>query len=57
MTHVVLAVGYGTDEDGNDYYICKNSWGFDFGEDGYFKIVRNQGSTCGIASYASFPII
>lgn len=52
--HVVLAVGYGSNDDG-DYYIIKNNWGSDWGENGYYKMARNRNSNCGIANHATFP--
>ena len=54
MNHAVLMVGFGTgvDEDTGDdlpFWTVKNSWGADYGEDGYFRIVRTDDEgTCGI---------
>ena len=56
--HAVLAVGYGADpKTGEKFWIVKNSWGEDWGENGYFRIRRGT-DECAIESIAveSFPI-
>ena len=38
--HAVLVVGYGTNSQGQDYWIIKNSWGWGWGWNGYFLLPR-----------------
>ena len=46
--HAVVILGYG-EELGVPYWICQNSWGYNWGEDGYFRIAMGE---CGIDSQA-----
>ena len=45
VNHAVLAVGYGV-ENGIPYWLIKNSWGADWGLDGYFKMELGK-NMCG----------
>lgn len=60
LDHGVVAVGYGATQDGNKYWIVRNSWGPDWGEGGYIRLQRGiskREGKCGIAMQASYPIV
>lgn len=46
VNHAVLAVGYDVSEDGTPYWIIKNSWGDDWGVNGYFNMEMGK-NMCG----------
>lgn len=48
VNHVVVLVGYGTDDNHGDYWLIRNSWGTSFGENGYIRLAREAAVTCGI---------
>ena len=52
LDHGVLAVGYGT-ENGQDYFLVKNSWSAAWGDQGYVKI--GASNVCGILQQPSRP--
>ena len=55
INHAVNLVGYGV-ENGTKYWLVRNSWGADWGEDGYFRMLRGSG-TCGINTYITSATI
>ncbi|EDV47981.1 cathepsin L1 [Drosophila erecta] len=57
LTHSVLVVGFGTHPKWGDYWLIKNSYGIEWGENGYFKLARNANNMCGVASLPQYPIV
>lgn len=61
LDHGVTVVGYGTDSVyGMDYWIVKNSWNVDWGDEGYIYMRRNlddPAGMCGIAMNPSYPVL
>jgi len=59
LDHGVLVVGYG-EYSGEEFWNVKNSWGTDWGQDGYILVCKNcdknrlQGE-CGINDFPSYP--
>lgn len=51
----MLIVGYGNEE-GKDFWLVKNSWGKEWGLDGYIKVARNADNNCEIATLAVYPV-
>lgn len=52
--HAVLAVGYGK-ENGVPYWLVKNSWGPDWGENGYIRIAHGK-NQCNVANFMSYVV-
>lgn len=60
LDHGVAAVGYGTTDEGKDYFKVRNSWGKTWGDEGYILLSRSSkqvNGTCGILSFASRPTL
>nr|CAR31335.1 pro-asclepain f [Gomphocarpus fruticosus subsp. fruticosus] len=58
LDHAVNIVGYGS-KGGANYWIMRNSWGTNWGENGYMRIQKNSKhyeGHCGIAMQPSYPV-
>ncbi|CAJ2633545.1 unnamed protein product [Trifolium pratense] len=56
--HSLLLVGYGTTDQGEKYWILKNSWSRLWGVEGYVRMLNNetQSGLCGMNTRVAFPI-
>merc|ERR1739845_82926 len=50
ISHAVLITGWGR-QDGEDYWLVKNSWGTSWGMDGYMLLKRGTNCAC-VNNYA-----
>lgn len=64
LSHEVVAVGYGKAQVDNgdiiEYYLIKNSWGKDWGENGYVRIMvggEDDLGICGTQEVGKYPEI
>ncbi|KAM3850810.1 procathepsin L-like isoform 1-T3 [Vipera latastei] len=58
VSHAMLAVGYGTEQEGDKtthYWILKNSWSENWGEQGYMRLLKGVDNHCGVANQACYP--
>jgi len=55
INHAVVIVGYGTIDE-VDYWLVRNSWGTDWADQGYFKIVRNK-NMCGVSQNVYYVLL
>lgn len=54
LDHGVLAVAMGVQE-GTKYWVIKNSWGTEWGEDGYYRIERGS-DHCGVSNMVQHSV-
>jgi hypothetical protein len=62
INHAALVVGWGTTPNGMKYWELKNSYGADWGDQGFFKLERGRVGehgfgTCGLLFESVYPIV
>jgi len=56
IDHCVMVTGFGTASDGTAYWTVRNSWGTDWGQQGYLQVQRGY-NVCAISNIPSTPEI
>lgn len=56
VNHAMLLVGFDTDSQFGDYWLIKNSFGKNWGENGYLRLKRGV-NMCGVSSYITYALI
>lgn len=56
LDHAVVLVGYGKAEDGDGYWLIRNSWSAFWGDNGYVRI-STRGHGCGVATQAMYAVV
>lgn len=51
LTHAITIVGFT-----QNYWIIKNSWGTNWGDEGYIYLAKDRLNHCGIATYPSYVV-
>ena len=47
----------GVGQDGEPYWLVKNSWGAQWGMSGYIMMKRNNDNMCGVATDAQYAVL
>lgn len=55
VNHALVLVGYGTDATRGDYWILKNSYGGQWGDQGYMKLLADDKLNCGLNVFPVIP--
>jgi C1A family cysteine protease len=59
LDHGIDAVGYGVGGDGTKFWVMKNSWGTEWGENGFIRMERDiadEEGLCGLAMQPSYQL-
>ena len=51
LTHGITIVGFT-----KNYWIIKNSWGTEWGDEGYIYLAKDRSNHCGIATYPAYVV-
>jgi KDEL-tailed cysteine endopeptidase len=59
VNHAMVAVGYGESDEGVEYAILRNSWGLDWGDEGYVKVELQdtQNGVCELYTDNTFTLV